>query len=236
MLIIKIEENNSLKVSKTFFDNLENKLDNINFDDLYGYYKTFNNCREQGLMLSIYNDDDIELSIWACECRNSDNIMVIVADSSCANQNGMFNDVAWKSAKYFKCDDYDSAVDYALNIITKQFKNNIPETINTKFKMYKSISFIKNIEKNISELDYNDYYELACFEDENEIYFCDLVVMDGKLGLRYLKYYDRINEEFDNLDFVEWQPDLTSSTTLMLGMQQKLNDFIEKEVNYNLEI
>ena len=59
---------------------------------MQGYYKTFNNCREQGLMLTIYEPTtDNELLIWACESRNSDNIMVITADRSCSDINDMFN-------------------------------------------------------------------------------------------------------------------------------------------------
>lgn len=89
---------------------------------MQGYYKTFNNCREQGLMLTIYEPTtDNELLIWACESRNSDNIMVITADRSCSDINDMFNDTAWRSAKYFKYDEYDKAVNHVYNIIKKQF-------------------------------------------------------------------------------------------------------------------
>ena len=71
---LEITKNRSLEVSEKFFNNLEKKLERVS-DNLAGYYKTFNNCREQGLMLTIYKKkSDDELLIWACECRNSDNI------------------------------------------------------------------------------------------------------------------------------------------------------------------
>ena len=63
------------------------------------------------------NINSNELLIWACECRNSDNIMVILADNNCSDINDMFNDKAWKSARYFKCDYYDSAVNYTYSVI-----------------------------------------------------------------------------------------------------------------------
>lgn len=51
-------------------------------------------------MLTIYEPTtDNELLIWACESRNSDNIMVITADRSCSDINDMFNDTAWRYAK-----------------------------------------------------------------------------------------------------------------------------------------
>ena len=73
-------------------------------------------------MLTIYEPTtDNELLIWACESRNSDNITVITADRSCSDINDMFNDTAWRSAKYFKYDEYDKAVNHVYNIIKKQF-------------------------------------------------------------------------------------------------------------------
>ncbi len=60
--------------------------------------------------------------------------------------------------------------------------------------------------------------------------------MDGKLGLRYSKYFDSYCENFDNLSFEEWEPDLSSNMTLMLGMQERLNSFIEKKKDYEFTI
>lgn len=45
---IEIEKNRSLEVSEKFFNKLESKLENAT-NKLKGYYKVFNNCREQGL-------------------------------------------------------------------------------------------------------------------------------------------------------------------------------------------
>ncbi len=182
---------------------------------------------------SIYNS---ELLIWACECRNSDKIMVVVADKSCSDMNNMFDDKAWESAKYFKVNDYDAAVEYAYNVIKKQFGKNFLEDYSTKFKMHKCLADLQKIAKDSKNFVYEDYYDLATFEVIETSFFCDLVINEGKIGLRYSKYTDIYHEELDNLFFEEWEPDLTNSVSLMLGMQEKLNNFIENEINYNIEI
>lgn len=233
---IELKKNNSLKVSETFFQKLENKFINVS-NNLTGYYKTFNNCREQGLMLEIYDDsNDNELLIWACESRNNDNIMVILADKSCSDVNDMFDDKAWKSARYFNADDYDTAVNFTYNIIKKQFSKNFTEKYESKFEMHKCIVDLQRIIEDSKDLNYEDYYELATFECVGKSYFCDLIINEGKVGLRYSKYSEKYNNEYDNLSFEEWQPDLTSSVTLMLGMQERLNNFIEKEIDYDINV
>lgn len=229
------EKNDSLKVSEEFFNVLEDKLTN-KASHLNGYYKTFNNCREQGLVLTLYNDDsntDNDLIIWACQSRNSDQIMVIIGDRSCSNINDMFNDIAWQKAKYFKYKDYYSATNYAYNIIKKQFKKNFKENINYNFNMNYCLSDLEKILNDANDLDYKDYHELVTFEDEDKKYFCDLIIFEGVIGLRYSKYYDE--DDFDSISFKKWDPDLTSNATLMLGMQQKLNEFIDEEEDYDME-
>lgn len=231
---MKFTKNNSLIVSEKFFEKLEKRLENAS-DNLSGYYKTFNNCLQQGLMLEIYEGlRDSELLIWACEYCN--NIMVVLADKSCSNINDMFDDKALESAKNFALCDYDKVVDYAYNVIKKQFGENFKEEYNTKFKMHKCLVDLQKIALDSKELDYEDYYDLATFEDVEQLYFCDLIIMDGKLGLRYSKYFDSYCENFDNLSFEEWEPDLSSNMTLMLGMQERLNSFIENKKDYEFTI
>ncbi len=223
-------------VSQTFFNRLEKYIRDVS-DNIEGYYKTFNNCREQGLMLTITDDTyNNELLIWACQCRNNDSIMIITADKSCSDVNDMFNDVAWKNAKYFDYEDYDTAVKYTFNIIKKIFDKSIKKEYKSNFKMHKCLADLQKIQIDSKELKYEDYYDLATFEDVNSGYFCDLIIDDGKLGLRYSKYSEKYINEFDNISFETWEPDLTSDITLMLGMQQRLRDFIEKEIDYDISI
>ncbi len=186
-------------------------------------------------MLYIYDDDD-ELLIWACEARSSDDIMLVIADRSCADINDMFNDIAWKSAKYFKYEDYNSAVNYAFNVIKKSFSKHFTEDYVVRFKMHKNLNEIKRISLDAKDLEYEDYYDLATFEDINNLYFCDLIIDNGNLGLRYSKYTDDIRDDYENLSFEKWNPDLTSNTTLMLGMQNKLKDFIDAQIDYEIDM
>ena len=60
--------------------------------------------------------------------------------------------------------------------------------------------------------------------------------MEGKVGLRYSRFLDNEHTEFENMRFEEFSPDLTSDVTLMLGMKQKLKDFADAEIDYNISI
>lgn len=229
------EQNKSFEVSKKFFELLENKLKNLN-PSFKGYYNVFNNHREQGLQLITYADNEVEddLCIWSCMCRNSDEIMVVIADRQCSDNNSMFNDKALKNVKYFSQNDYNSATDYALNVIKKNFPRHLDQNYNYKFTCNKSLSDLERIINDAENLDYEDYYDLATFEEDNA--FCDLIILDGEIGLRYSKYLNEEHSEFENMYFEKFVPDLTSSITLMLGMKQKLNNFIDDEIEYDIQI
>jgi len=192
----------------------------------------FNNNREQGLVLTIHKDDK-DFIVWACECRNSDNIMVVLGNDKNINSNNMFDDEAYSKAKYFKCDDYDSAVDHVYKQIKYLFKDDLNYERHFKFDTYKSMEDLRRIELDASDLDYEDYYELASFFDEDEQYSCDMIILNGKIGYRYNKHgYGNI----DHLTFEETKPNLENEVTLMLDMQEKLNKFINEELVYDIEM
>ena len=228
-------KNESFEVSKKFFEELEQKLSKLN-PSLKGYYDVFNNYREQGLQLTVYGGDDIndDLYIWSCMCRNSDQIMVVIADRTCSNEYSVFNDKAYKCAKYFNCGDYDKATNYALNVIKMNFPKYINQNYSYKFNCHKSISDLEKIINDAEDLDYEDYFDLATFEDGNIL--CDLIVLDGKVGLRYSKYLDDVHNDLENLHFEEFIPDLSSDVTLMLGMKQKLKNFIDEELQHDIDM
>ena len=58
--------------------------------------------------------------------------------------------------------------------------------------------------------------------------------MEGKVGLRYSKFLDEYHDKYENLYFEEYNPDITSDVTLMLGMKQKLKDFVDAELEYEV--
>lgn len=229
------EKNHSLKVSENFFIALEEKLKKYHTNLNY-YLGTFNNCREQGYMLEIYPPHEDSLCVWACECRNSDQIMVIVALQDCKDQNNMFDDKAFDVAKYYNYNDYDKATDYVISLIKKHFKREFLIGNSFKFDTKYSIYDIERICSDAENLDYEDYHDIATFENAN--YFCDLIILDGKLGLRYSKYLNDTKDDFDNVYFEEYQPNLTNEVTLMLGMKEQLENFIDKEleIEFNKEI
>lgn len=189
-------------------------------------------------MLEIYdnNNNDDGLLIWACENRNSNKIMIVLADKSCCNANDMFDNKAWQSARYFDANDYDTAIDFTYNVIENNLIKILQKNIILNLRRINAQLIYKEQQWIQKDLNYEDYYNLATFEDVDKLYFCNLIVSDGKLGLRYSKYSEKYYNEFDNHSFEEWEPDLTSNVTLMLGMQERLNNFIEKELDYDISV
>lgn len=222
----KFEINKSFSVSEDFFNKLEKSLDNASID---GYYGVFNNCREQGLVLKLYTNYN-ELNIWTCECRNTDDVMVIVADNTCIDEKNMFDEKAYKAVKYYK--DIESAVESTYRILKKNFAISFNTTTEIIFNTNKSIHDIQRISMDAKDLDYEDYHDLATLYNKTDGYAVDLIILDGEFGLRYSKVD---NEEYENITFEKTDLDLTNETTLMLGMQQKLREFVDTELDYNYE-
>ena len=160
--------------------------------------------------------------------------MVVVGDRSCSNTNNMFDDKAYKCARYFRCDDYNSATDYALKVLKMNYPKYLNPNYNYKFNCNRSLSDLEKIITDAENLDYEDYHDLATFEEDN--YFCDLIIIEGKVGLRYSKFLDEYHDEYENMHFEEFNPDLSSDVTLMLGMKQKLKDFVDAELEYEVTI
>lgn len=222
----------SLAVSQTFFEKLKKRLENES-NDLTCIYSTFNSGKERGLMLNITdNGNDNELFIWAGASLDMKRIMVVVADNY-SSECEVYDDKDYKLARYFDIPNYNKAVTYAYNVIKKQFPKSFKEEYNTTFKMHKSLEELKEITSNLKNLNYEDYYELATFEDVEQLYFCDLVIRNGMLGLDYSKYSDSYCNECDSLYFEKWEPDLSSDVTLMLGMKDKLKKYVEKRIDYD---
>ena len=197
----------SLSVSQIFFEKLKKRLENES-NNLTCIYSTFNSGKERGLMLIIHGNDNYnenELFIWSGSSWDTERIMVVVAND-CSNKCDVYDDKDYKLARYFDIGDYDKAVTYAYNVIKKQFPKSFKEEYSTTFSMHKSIKELQEIKANFKNLNYEDYYELATFEGVEQLYFCDLVIRDGILGLNYSKYSDSCCNECDNLYFEKWEP------------------------------
>lgn len=230
-----IEKNRSFELSKKFFDILESKLKKLS-PPLNGYYNVFNNFREQGLQMILFgsNDVDDDLCIWSCMCRNSSQIMVVIADRTCSNNNSLFDEKAYESAKYFFDGEYEKATEYTLNVIKKYFPKYLNNVSGFNFKCSRCMSDLERILLDADDLDYEDYGVLATLEESN--YFCDLVIMNGKSGLRYSRYLDDNHVGIENIRFEEFSPNLKSNISLMLEMNQKLTQFVDSELCYNKSV
>jgi len=109
-----------------------------------GYLETFNNCREQGFCLHVSSVDwDNEkrtkdmLYIFACEARNSDEIMVICQTEYPGNK-GMFSEDAYNNyvdkkfvepekekfcfRTYFHYNEVQNASEFIVNTVKKFFQ------------------------------------------------------------------------------------------------------------------
>lgn len=153
--------------------------------------------------------------------------MIVLGDQSNINPNNIFDDNDYNKAKYFKCDDYDSAVDYVYKQIKYVFKDSLNKHF--RFDTYYSIEKIRRIQEDASILDYEDYKELASFSIEEEQYSCDLIIHDGQMGLRY-------NNNGKNITYETCNVNLENEVTLMLTMKEKLEKFIDDELEYKISM
>lgn len=226
---IRFEKYKSLKVSEEFFEKLEEKLETYSFQNIF--YETFNNDKEQGYVLKIF-DDDSDLFIWACSEPMEEDIMILLGDKLNCDIYNMYNENIRNKVKYFKKDDYDSAVNYVYKQIKYIFRNSMTKEHHFKFDINKSISDIRKIKETAKYLTYEDCYELASFYDEVEKYSCDLIVWDGSLRYRFNKHN---GDDLKHLTIKDANPNLQSEVLLMLDMKSELNKFIESELSYEIE-
>lgn len=213
-----------------FFEKLEDRLGEHKINNCY--YETFNNYTEQGLVLKL-NDDKNDLFVWACQSRNLEDIMVVLGNKKECDVKNIFSDDVFRRAKYFKQDDYDSAVDYAYKQIKLMFKNYLKKEKHFKFDVYKSLEDIRRIQIDAKDLNYEDYFELASYYDEDEKYSCDLIIFDGKFGYRYNKH---TLYGMERLTFQEENPNLDNEIELLKDMKDKLDTFIDGELEYDIQM
>ena len=232
---INFEKNKSFELSKSFFEQLERSL---NIDNINGHYNVFNSCREQGFVLTIYEIAKTpEINIWASMCKNTDDLMIILGTEKDRNNiNSMFSDDAYQKRKFFKDYEFDKAIKYITNNIKATFPHLFVKPANFNFQINRKLEDLERIVLDAESLDYEDYHDLATFDDFNENYFCDLIIMDGKVGLRYSVFHDRNNNDYENLTFEEFNPNLESELSLMLGMKERLDQFIKGELEYDIQM
>ena len=87
----------------------------VNTEKDYCIYECYQNCREQGFTIKVFNHDFIHnKSITLTECRNSDNIAVYLQND--ANQG--VSEESYKNAKYFKQGEYSKVVKFCVDYLS----------------------------------------------------------------------------------------------------------------------
>lgn len=124
----------TIRVSERVFDIVCEELDilvSAYHKKIAGYLSTFNNCREQGFYLTIESTDfknenrtKESMFVWACVCRHSDEIMVVISYKYPVNR-GMFDEEAYNNARYFKYNQLQESADYILDEIKNHFRHEL---------------------------------------------------------------------------------------------------------------
>lgn len=114
---IDISKTSSFQTSEIFINYLIKKLQPYQ-KEIYGNIEPFCDGREQGLMLSLYNQlTDDQFYIWACESKTDKDLMIITSNEK-NNQNLYMQDDLEK-AQYFSKDNFDDGISYSLSQVDK---------------------------------------------------------------------------------------------------------------------
>ena len=114
---ININKTSSLVTSEMFINNLIKDLQPYH-KEIYGNIEPFCDGREQGLMISLYNQlTDDQFYIWACESKIDKDLMIVISKEK-NNQNLYMQDDLEK-AQYFSKNNLEDALSYALSKINK---------------------------------------------------------------------------------------------------------------------
>lgn len=130
MNVMSFRKIRTIQVSERVFDLVCEALDNEQYENgarINGYLECFYNCREQGYVMTVCSTDwsakerPCDLHVWACEARNSDEIMV-VWDTESPVAGNRFGDVAYGNRKYFHYNEVQKAADYIVELVKEKFK------------------------------------------------------------------------------------------------------------------
>lgn len=114
---ININKTSSLVTSEMFINCLLKDLQPYH-KEIYGNIEPFCDGREQGLMLSLYNQlTDDQFYIWACESKTDKDLMILTSKEK-NNQNLYMQDELEK-AQYFSKNNLEDALSYSLSQINK---------------------------------------------------------------------------------------------------------------------
>ena len=121
----------TIRVSERVFDLVCEDLDleqTENYIKIDGWLECFNNCREQGYVLTVSSSDfDNEnrtkdnLYIWAFEARSSDEI-VVSWQTEYPYDRGMFSEDTYNNRrKYFHYNELQQAAKFIIDLVKEHF-------------------------------------------------------------------------------------------------------------------
>ena len=157
--------------------------------------------------------------------------MIVLGNENECNINNLYSDNVYKQARYFN--NIKDAVDFAYKSLSYYFKDSFIKDYSVEFIMGYSLDEIKKLSEDAKNIE-NDILDLAYIKNNNSEYFADLVVFGGKFGLMICKYFD--DQEWDTLTFIECKLDMSSSSSLLSSMKQKLDNFIDEELEHEISI
>ena len=121
----------TVQVSERVFDLACDALDDEHYcgAKVNGFLECFNNCREQGYVLTAYSTDykrknrPCDIRIWACEDRHSDDILAIWDDCHprAARPETYGEEAYAKNSKRFPYNEFFAAADYIVNLVKERF-------------------------------------------------------------------------------------------------------------------
>ena len=87
-------------------------------NEIYGTLEPFCDDREQGLMLSIYNQltDDV-MHVWCCEDKVKKDLMIVTGRDK--TKENLYMKTDKDSIQYFLKSNYDEAINYSLAQVDK---------------------------------------------------------------------------------------------------------------------
>lgn len=114
---IDISKTSSLQTSEIFIEKLLQHLQPYH-KEIYGTIEPFCDNREQGLMLSIYNQmTNDQFYIWSCESKTDKELMIVTSKDKTKENLFMLDDL--EKAQYYKNNDFNSAIKYCVDELDK---------------------------------------------------------------------------------------------------------------------
>lgn len=120
----------SIQVSEIVFNLVCDELDIEQTEDhikIDGWLECFADFREQGYVLHMDSTDfdnpnrtKVNFYVWACECKGSDNI-VVMWQTNYPN-NGVFSEETYKERrKYFAYNEFSKAKEFIIKLVKEHF-------------------------------------------------------------------------------------------------------------------